>query len=1242
MNVGRTLAIGAALALLALVGPGPASAQTEGTEVRKAVDKPAAAVPKDGAPAADAKAGTPSGAQDDPKKKAAEGAQPAGAAQPPAAAKDAEKRPPAPAKKYRFPEEEELDRNLEEVRKMIGEFQARSEEYRKEIQLLIERKFEERRTSLKASYERAIKDLEADQRKRRNDAIARFEEFVRKYPNDPKYSPDAIFRLSELYFERSSEEYIEAKEEFDRQLREYEEGKVRVEPTEPTKRLEKVVGLYQRLVNDFPHYKMIDAVYYLLGYALQEQGEYKEAKETYARLIQRFPKSKFVVESWLRIGEYYFDQADPPDLDGAIEAYRAAMGDPAHPQYHLALYKYAWAYYRKDDLANSVKYFTDLIDFYEKKGKGGKEDKTGSMMRPEAIKYIAIAFADENWQGAGVEKARAYFVARGRPKYEKEVFREIGEVMFNSAGSVIDGKSNYLNAIAAYKHVIALDPYDPEAPLIQDKIVDAYARGERNPEAATDERTLLANTYGEGSVWWKKNENNPEAKQNAQALIERNLYTAALFNHQQASTMRQNNKLDEALKYYKAAALSYGDYLKKFPHSKNAYELSYYYADCLFFSFQYQAAAVQYEKVRDSTAGDKYLSESTVSAMQAWEAEIKEQEKAKKLAEVKTPIAKDIDLKEGQKLTPQPIAEIRQRLMAAAEIFLKRLPDNEKAPKIEFWLALLYYQHFDFDEARKRFSVIIEKYPKNEVAKDSANLMIETYLAYKDWDKVTEWSERILKGGIGDEKMKVEVNLLYGGSMYNSALKLFEAKKYDEAAQKYLELVAKKPDYENADKALQNAALAFQMVRKFESSANLYERIYKEYPKSDFADTALFKVAFNREQGFNFDVAIDNYLLLVEKYPESKHRQAALWNASIALENIQNYPKASQNYLRFAQLFSEHEKAPDAVWKAIAVYEKMHDWNTVIKTCDVFNKKFGKDPKQSGRAVETLVKVAEAYTEMKNQKAAQKAYEEVLKEFHKRNLGVKTKAAYFAAKAKYLSAEQVFAKYDVLKLGSNPKNLKKELEAKAKMNIEVVKVYESVLPYKQAEWTLASLYRIGYAKQRFAETLFDAPVPKELKTPEEIAEYQDQLATIAAPIEDAALDLYKNAAKVATELKVVNEWTRKTLEALAKLRPSQFPLQKEAKGAFQDQPFLEGGIDMIDKVKMVVPKAPEPPPPPPPPAAPQPGAQPPKGAQPGQPPAQPGQPAPAAQPAAAPAATPAKPPAPAQPGGPEKLEDEGK
>ncbi|MFA6032627.1 MAG: hypothetical protein WC889_06985, partial [Myxococcota bacterium] len=77
-----------------------------------------------------------------------------------------------------------LDEEYTEYQKLINVLKEKTEEYQKEIQLIVERKKVERQTALKSSYERIIKELEVDQRKRRNDAIARFEEFLRKYPND--------------------------------------------------------------------------------------------------------------------------------------------------------------------------------------------------------------------------------------------------------------------------------------------------------------------------------------------------------------------------------------------------------------------------------------------------------------------------------------------------------------------------------------------------------------------------------------------------------------------------------------------------------------------------------------------------------------------------------------------------------------------------------------------------------------------------------------------------------------------------------------------------------------------------------------------------------------------------------------------------------------------------------------------------------------------------------------------------
>ena len=41
-----------------------------------------------------------------------------------------------------------------------------------------------------------------------------FEAFLQKYPNDKRWTPDAMFRLAELYYEKSAEEFLDADEAY--------------------------------------------------------------------------------------------------------------------------------------------------------------------------------------------------------------------------------------------------------------------------------------------------------------------------------------------------------------------------------------------------------------------------------------------------------------------------------------------------------------------------------------------------------------------------------------------------------------------------------------------------------------------------------------------------------------------------------------------------------------------------------------------------------------------------------------------------------------------------------------------------------------------------------------------------------------------------------------------------------------------------------------------------------------------
>ncbi|MGQ0506654.1 MAG: tetratricopeptide repeat protein, partial [Myxococcaceae bacterium] len=303
------------------------------------------------------------------------------AAKPPPAAPPGENKPPPPdapaptasageeaktdvvpkqaAAKTRFlehmghtPEEEQ---QLEELSRALETYENESKDFQREVQLLVEKKYEEKRNGLADSYEKAIRDLEVIERKERLDAIAQFEEFLQRYPNDPKYTPDVMFRLAELFYERSSDDHIVAMREYEEKLKGVDPDSNAQPPPEPAVDFSKSIVLYRKLISQFPRYRLNDGAYYLLGYCLEKQNEFDKGREAYQQLIATYPKSKFAVEAWVRIGEYYFDAFnDPNALTEAARAYEAATQDQTHPLFDKALYKLGWTYYRMDRFDDAV------------------------------------------------------------------------------------------------------------------------------------------------------------------------------------------------------------------------------------------------------------------------------------------------------------------------------------------------------------------------------------------------------------------------------------------------------------------------------------------------------------------------------------------------------------------------------------------------------------------------------------------------------------------------------------------------------------------------------------------------------------------------------------------------------------------------------------------------------------------------------------------------------------------------
>lgn len=1052
---------------------------------------------------------------------------------------------------------------LEEVSRALQAYEVDSREFKREVQLLVEKKYEDKRNILANSYEKSIRDLEVLERRERLDAIAAFEEFLQRYPSDPRYTPDVMFRLAELYYEKSSDDQTLAMRDYEEQLKKIDPEKNLTPPPEPKIDFSKSISLYQRLISDFPSYKLNDASYYLLGYCEEKQEDFETARKSYQALIAAYPDSKFTTEAWVRMGEYLFEAYDVPDaLAKAADAYEHAVKDTKHPLYDKALYKLGWTYYRMDRFDDAVGQFIGLVDFYESEAKRKNEETVGGDLRSEALQYTAISFVDEKW--GSLAKAQETFAKLGGRPWEGEIYRRMADVYFD--------QTKHAEAIEAYRLVLQKDPVIKDAPQIQQRIVQAYER-DRKLEEAFAESSRLSNMFVPGTPWHEKWRRDPDVIQAAAEMAEKSLYSTAIYHHNQALVYKQEGKFDLAKPAFETAAKGYATYLARFPRSKKAYELEYYYAECLYYSLQFGEAAKHYAAIRDSSQDVKYQLDAAYTAVLALQKQLELEQRNGTSPPYKVLTSKDRG--ENDKIVVVQLAPSEQALVAASDKFITMVkPGDDRSPGLAYKAAEIFYTHNQFDEARRRFELIINTYPKSEVAKYATNLIVETYLIDKNWAKVEEVSARLAGNkDVIDPKSDLykELTKFKLGGRFKLAEELMAKGQYDEAAKKYIELVDEEPKHEFADKAINNAAVCYENVQRFDSALKLYERIVADYPNSKLADAALFRVAVNAEKSYDFDKAIDRYQKLVKDYPQSKDRESALFNTARLLEGLQRYNEAAAAFLRYADVYPKSEDAPKNQFRAALIYEKQNDFNKEIGALNEFVQKFSRDPSQAELVIDAKKRIGDAHLKLKRETEARRSFEAAADEFDRRGLKPETAqiAAEAAAYSRFQLAENVFAEFNKVRIGGTGKALVNSFTAKREAVKKVNAAYDKVVGYKRAEWTLAAFYRKGYILERFAETILATPVPPEVKRlgEEAVASYQDQLSGLTVALEDKAVETYTQAFGAAKQFRVSNEWTKKTLESLNRYRPKEYPMLKEPKQVISsDLIFPDGAVTSVEGV----------------------------------------------------------------------------
>ena len=1087
------------------------------------------------------------------------------------------------ASKPREPTAKELELQAERLdyEKAVARYAAASRDYDHEVREVLNRSMKGRTAYLGKKYDKLVEEVELTERQARAEAIRRFEAFVRKYPKDKAHTPDAMFRLGELYFERSAVDYQDALAKYEKDQRLYDRGKIPEEPQPPSRSYGDSARIYRQLIQAFGEtYRYADAVHYLLGYMLAESGDDEGAMKAWTRLVERFPKSEYAPEVVLRMGEIHFDYGE---FNKAAENYKKALTYANSKYYDKALYKLAWTYFQIYDYDRAIRTFKKLIAYYDaQKDKGGA---LGSALRDEAVDYLAKSLAEDDWDNDGLEDdnagvARALsYLSEGKP-YELDIIAKYADALYN-----LHDRKKYKEAIQAYREALRRAPLDVRAASFQQQIIKIYDVM-RDVDHATQERERLAQMFAPGSAWANANKDNPRVVEEITAAVEQATRERALWHHQRAQELKTEAKVEgnpellaQAMEEYRKAAAAYTDYLNKYPRTPAAYELSFYKAETLYYSGDYAAAAPAYLEVVKNPKHKEFREPAAWSAIKSYEKLIAAAVKAGQLSAKADPNedwqppespapstsgggqegdkGADADKPPPQpRRAAEPMPVLLQKWLATVDLYvnadLKRKGKREVQGELAYSAGEMFYRYGDNDEARRRFALMLSCYPGNEDAANAIANIINSYRDDNDWGNLERWANLAEKLKLGDpevaQELRNQIKIFKLGAQFQNAEKLYKEKKYLEAAREFERLANENPDAKFADKAYFNAALAYKEVKYFDSAVRIFEKLVTDarYSKSSFAEESLFELAENYKAFFYFHKAIAAYLTHFERYPNNDNRPYMLFQAAQLQEWDGDYAQAAKTYERYASTFSERDDAASALFKAGSLYQKLQREDQAARIWKRFIGRYASRVGMDELIIDAKLRLARQAKKHRKWKDARELWNDIIREYTARAQQPGSKSARAAAESMYELVELDYRRFQKMRLSGSPKKQQATLKKKIDKLGELQNSYGEIFDYKALDWTICSYYRLGDMFREMAQTLYKAPEPRGLSE-EELDAYVTMVEDEGLKFENIAIQRFAVTVAKSRELKVTNQCARQALEAINKYQPEKYPLYKEEK-----------------------------------------------------------------------------------------------
>lgn len=982
------------------------------------------------------------------------------------------------------PEELEV---LAEVEQDLKRYEQAANQHHKRVRVILASEYTDRKGQLESRYAEKIGNAEKQELERRISAIALLEKFVQDYPNHQKFTPDAMFRLADLYLEQAEYDFqVSFDEDLDFGSGDDDDDDELLAAADYSKSIK----MWDTIVRNFPKYRQKANTLYLLAYYLKQTEREREALQIFRGLVcankydplaepepapdmaiaraalgasipdensQKYEgcialsdNKELLHDAWVRgVGDIHF--LTPGELGEAIGSYEKVANDDQSKFYDEALYKLAWSYYRNDDFLLSIQAFDKSVMYSDNLVKNGGE---ALELRAEAVQYIAISFTDP-WSvdedpdpSRSWDRATDFYKDRFDEPHVRDVFIQLGDTF-----SVLEA---YTQASDAWRLALSKWPLHPENPEIHQNIVNAYVEM-GDTDLANEEAGRLAARYAPGSEWYTANETNRLAMENQRRIGERMLRAAAENTHKAAQAARQDYLADSTEEnkaiyvdlYLKAGAL-YERFLKENPTAEISYEFTYRLGEVLFYAEHYQEAIPHYVWVRDHRdLSETRFEKAARSVVQSYQKELEKQIADNTVVEPSIPTIEEL-LAMPKPITGKPLPQAYVSLQDSLDKYQTMVNDPETAPNMGYEAALISYRHLNLSDAETRFQGTLDRFCGSDKAVKSKDALLAIYEALGDDEKFKATNENFISSKCGSDSDVALAQAQNRSKEFREAAGLFKDQKFADAAIAFYVFYKTAPkDDPNRPIALYNGAIAYDKSGKPKTAVYLLKEFTENtnpaFRDSEYFLPALYLTAVSYYKAFDYENAVKVYLDVVKaaadknRKPPAGERTAAemrldaLFNAANIreLDRVYKDPRsapgtgAASLFQRYAALETDSRKADRALFSVARVWKGAKNYNLEERAYTAWRSKYGMLPINSDDYVFSFYDMAKQYEKIGNKRATDKAKKATLSAWTKVGSPKATAASDYAAEFAFAEADAYYNRtFTPFKIKRAPKTKK--------------------------------------------------------------------------------------------------------------------------------------------------------------------------------------------------------------------------